>query len=164
MPLRSVVADGVGNSIEQIQFTRLDVKDEIPDKDIEPSVDATGFRWIRTGRVARQVGPAPSWRPLRIPPGFRLVGSRVQAMPGSPFPAQHLIFSDGMAAISIFIEPGPATGPAPPESSSMGSANAFSTSVRGHTVTVVGEVPAVTVREVATSVVPADTPDAAAKP
>jgi sigma-E factor negative regulatory protein RseB len=69
-------------------------------------------------------------------------------------PAQHLIFSDGMAAISIFIEPGPATGPSPPESSSMGSANAYSTSIKGHVVTAVGEVPADTVREIATSVVP----------
>jgi sigma-E factor negative regulatory protein RseB len=154
MPLRSFVADGDGNPVEQIQFTRLEVKDEIPDKDIEPSVDATGFRWIRTGRAALQMAPGTSWRPAHVPPGFRLVGSRVQVIPGSPVPAQHLIFSDGMAAISVFIEPGRATGPVPPESSSLGSANAFSTSVQGHTVTVVGEVPAVTVREVANSLVP----------
>lgn len=154
MPLRSVVADGDGHPIEQIQFTKLEVKDEIPDRDIEPSVDATGFRWIRTGRAAVQTAPGRSWTPARVPPGFRLVGSRVQVIPGSPVPAQHLIFSDGMASISVFIEPGRATGPVPPESSSMGSANAFSTSVQGHTVTVVGEVPAVTVREVANSLVP----------
>lgn len=165
MPLRSVVADGAGHPVEQIQFSRLEVKDEIPDQDIEPSVDATGFRWIRTGRVAVQIVPGPSWRPAYVPPGFRLVGSRTQVIPGSPVPAQHLVFSDGMAAISVFIEPVRAKGPVPPESSSMGSANAFSTSVQGHTVTVVGEVPAVTVREMATSVAPAPaSPPATTRP
>jgi len=157
MPLRSVVGEGAGEGqpVEQIQFTRLDIKARIPDKDIEPSVDATGFQWIRMGRNAALVQmPGAGWAPLHLPPGFRLVASRLQLLPGSPVPAQHLIFSDGMAAISVFIEPGPATGPSPPESSTMGSANAFSTSVQGHVVTVVGEVPAATLREVAASVVP----------
>jgi negative regulator of sigma E activity len=36
----------------------------------------------------------------------------------------------------------------------MGSANAYSTSVKGHVVTAIGEVPAATVREIANSVAP----------
>jgi sigma-E factor negative regulatory protein RseB len=78
-------------------------------------------------------------------------------------PAQHLIFSDGIAAISIFIEPGAPSGPRPPETSSMGSANAYSTSVKGHVITAIGEVPAATVREIANSVAPVqDVPPPAA--
>jgi sigma-E factor negative regulatory protein RseB len=164
MPLRSVVANGAGQPVEQISFTSLEMERRIADKEVEPSVDATGFQWIRTGRKlappppqAAVAGPG-GWRPLRLPPGFRLVASRLQLLPGSPVPAQHLIFSDGMAAISVFIEPGHASGPAPPESSTMGSANAYSTSIQGHVVTAVGEVPADTVREVATSVVPINSP------
>jgi sigma-E factor negative regulatory protein RseB len=154
MPLRSVVGDEEGRPVEQIVFTRLEIRDSIPDKEIEPSVDASGFQWIRTARkTARLPPPVAGWRPLRVPPGFRLVASRLQPMPGSPVPAQHLIFSDGMAAISIFIEPGPTTGPAPSESSSMGSANAYSTSIQGHVVTAIGEVPPATVRDVANSMV-----------
>jgi len=38
----------------------------------------------------------------------------------------------------------------------MGSANAFSTRIRGHVVTAVGEVPAATVRDIATSVAPVE--------
>ncbi len=79
-------------------------------------------------------------------------------------PVQHLIFSDGFASVSVFIEPGPPTGPAPPEFTSMGSANAFSTRIQGHVVTAVGEVPAATVRDIATSVAPvqAEVPSAEA--
>jgi sigma-E factor negative regulatory protein RseB len=105
--------------------------------------------------------PANAWRPLRMPPGFRLVASRLQVLPGSPMPAQHLIFSDGIAAVSVFIEPGAPTGPRPPETSSMGSANAYSTSVQGHIITAVGEVPPETVRDIASSVAPVREPAAA---
>ena len=166
MPLRSVVSDGTGRPIEQIQFTRLEMKDRIPAKDIEPTVDATGFQWVRTGRKLAPCHSCPptAWRPLRVPPGFRLVASRLQVMPGSPMPAQHLIFSDGIAAVSVFIEPGAPTGPRPPETSSMGSANAYSTSVEGHVVTAVGEVPAETVRDIASSVAPIRDPPATAAP
>ncbi len=158
MPLQSIVADGAGNPIEHIRFTQLQVKDRIPAKDIEPTVDASGFQWLRTDRKLAAMPQLPTknggWRPLRIPPGFRLVASRLQPIPGSPMPAQHLIFSDGIAAISVFIEPGSPGGPRPPESSTMGSANAYSTSVKGHVVTAIGEVPAATVREIANSVAP----------
>ncbi|HEX9208572.1 MAG TPA: MucB/RseB C-terminal domain-containing protein [Steroidobacteraceae bacterium] len=157
MPLRSVVGDDAGRQLEQILFTRLEMKDKIPAKDVEPAVDATGFQWIRTDRKLAAMPQLPAnngLRPLRLPPGFRLVASRLQVMPGSPMPAHHLIFSDGIAAISVFIEPGPPTGPRPPEASSMGSASAYSTSVHGHVVTAIGEVPPNTVREIANSVAP----------
>ncbi|HEX9208078.1 MAG TPA: MucB/RseB C-terminal domain-containing protein, partial [Steroidobacteraceae bacterium] len=97
-------------------------------------------------------------------PGFRLVATRVQVVPGVPMPVQHLIFSDGFASVSVFIEPGPAKGPSPPESTSVGSSNAYSTQVRGHVVTAIGEVPAATVRDLATSVAPVEEQAAPAKP
>ena len=82
-------------------------------------------------------------------------------MPGLPMPIQHLIFSDGFASVSVFIEPVSSAGPASPESTSMGAANAFSTRVQGHLVTAVGEVPAETVRDFATSVAPMESGAAA---
>jgi len=155
MPLRTVVADGLGRPVEQISFTQLEMPRRIDPKEVEASIDASGFRWVRSARPA----PEPrttlaGWRPLKLPPGFRLVASRVQAVPGVALPVQHLIFSDGFASISVFIEPGSPTGPAPPQASTVGSANAFTTFVAGHVVTAVGEVPLETVRDVATSVVP----------
>ncbi|MBP9590456.1 MAG: MucB/RseB C-terminal domain-containing protein [Steroidobacteraceae bacterium] len=157
MPLRSVVADGTGRVVEAIHFTRLEMPERIAASATEASVDATGFQWVRTGRqpaTSAAAATAAAWRPMKMPPGFRLVGSRIQRMPGVPMPVQHLIFSDGFASVSVFIEPGPAAGPAPPEATSVGSANAFSTSIQGHVVTAVGEVPPDTVRDIAVSVAP----------
>ncbi|MGI9245832.1 MAG: MucB/RseB C-terminal domain-containing protein, partial [Steroidobacteraceae bacterium] len=62
------------------------------------------------------------------------------------------------------IEPAASGGPRPPEASSMGSATAYSTSVRGHVVTAVGEVPPATVREIASSVEPLGSNASAAGP
>lgn len=163
MPLRTVVADGYGRPVEQISFTQLEMPRRIDPKEVEASLDASGFRWVRAGRPATEPRPTVAgWRPLKLPPGFRLVASRVQAVPGVALPVHHLIFSDGFASISVFIEPGGPKGPAPPQAASVGSANAFSTLVAGHVVTAIGEVPLETVRDVATSVVPG-APDQAPK-
>jgi sigma-E factor negative regulatory protein RseB len=156
MPLRTVVADGLGRPIEQISFTQIDLPRRIDPKDLEPTIDTAGFRLVRSARSAPEPRTmAAGWMPMRLPPGFRLVASRIQTVPGVALPVQHLIFSDGFASISVFIEPGGPSGPAPAQSSSVGSANAYSTLVDGHVVTAVGEVPLETVREVATSVAPA---------
>jgi sigma-E factor negative regulatory protein RseB len=158
MPLRSEVLDGESRTVESIHFTRLEVGNAVRRSALEPEVDTAGFQWVRPGaRPASRVASA-GWMPRRMPPGFRLVAIRSQAMPGTPIRMQHLIFSDGFASVSVFIEPAPANGPAPPESTSVGSANTFSTQVRGQVVTAVGEVPAATVREFATSIAPVESP------
>lgn len=159
MPLRSVVTDPSGSAVEQIHFTRLEMPRRIDRSATEPSVDASGFQWIKTGRRPAKsavAARAAEWRPLRMPPGFRLVGSRMQTMPGVPVPVQHLIFSDGFASVSVFIEPGSSSGPTPPESTAVGSANAYTVTVKDHVVTAVGEVPAETVRDIANSVAPVE--------
>ena len=160
MPLRSEVCDQAGQPVERIQFTKLDMHTNMPAHETEPSVDASGFRWVRSTRsVAERRVASAGWRPLKIPPGFRLVGSRIQSLPGHPMPVQHLVFSDGFASVSVFIEPGSRNAPAPPEASRMGAASTFTTTVQGHVITAVGEVPPTTVRAIATSLAPA--PDAA---
>ena len=156
MPLRSEVLNGDGKAVETMHFTRLEVRDRIDPRELEPAVDATGYQWVRAGKRAEQSVAASAWRPRRIPPGFRLVAARVQIVPGLPMPVQHLVFSDGFASVSVFIEPGPAKGPTLSESTSVGSASAFSTEVGGHVVTAIGEVPAATVRDIATSLAPVE--------
>jgi sigma-E factor negative regulatory protein RseB len=107
---------------------------------------------MRSNRRVAEVRAAPGgWRPLKLPPGFQLVGTRQQTVPGVPMPVQHLVFSDGFASVSVFIEPGARNGSAPAEASRVGSASTFTTHVRGFVVTAVGEVPPTTVRDLATS-------------
>ena len=71
MPLRSEVVNGAGVAVEAIHFTRLEVRDRINSRELEPAVDAAGFQWMRAPRRPdARVATAGDWRPRRMPPGF----------------------------------------------------------------------------------------------
>jgi sigma-E factor negative regulatory protein RseB len=71
---------------------------------------------------------------------------------------RHLVYSDGLASVSVFIQ-APTPGKAPVVGSGRaGVASAYTTVVQGHQVTVVGEVPPDTLRFIATGLRPADAP------
>ncbi len=154
MPLKTQLCDPSGKVIEQILFSSIDLPERIPDSMFKPQVDASTYRCLRADRrVASTQAQAPAlWEAMRLPPGFRMATRSNQAMPGSSEPVAHLVFTDGVASVSVFVEPRkrdarPAEGPA-----RVGSSSAFSTVVDDHQVTAVGEVPPNTVKFIATQV------------
>lgn len=164
LPVRSELSDAGGRVIERLRFTRLELNDRIADAAFEPGLDRSKLRWVR--QAPQAVGEAPAWRAAQVPPGFRLSMSGLQAMAGASAPVSHLVYSDGLASVSVFIQatvPGqaPVTG-----SGRSGVASAFSTVVEGHQVTAVGEVPPDTLKYIATGVRPATpaTPATAVQP
>jgi sigma-E factor negative regulatory protein RseB len=65
----------------------------------------------------------------------------------------HIVLSDGLAAVSIFIEPSSVRMPqARPESSRQGAINVYVRQLGDHRITVVGEAPPESVRSIANSV------------
>jgi sigma-E factor negative regulatory protein RseB len=153
--------------IEQILFARLDMPDSISDSDLAPGVHTQGMRWVRQGPARDPASPGLSaYRASELPPGFHLTISGAQTLGGANVPAAHLVYSDGLATVSVFVEAqapprqeGGADGkPSPPAEAPMeglarvGSGFAYSTVIQGHQVTAVGEVPAQTVETIAHSV------------
>jgi hypothetical protein len=68
-------------------------------------------------------------------------------------PVEHLVFTDGIASVSVFVEIGRAAVSAEhDDAASMGTSSAYSTVVQGFRVTAVGEVPPDTVRAIAQSI------------
>lgn len=159
MPLKTQMCDGRGDVVEQIVFASLRLPVSIPDSAFEPGVETRGFRWIRHESRAAGAGLPGSadWRAARLPPGFRMARRGVQVAPGAAEPTSHLVFSDGVAAVSVFVEPRAAAAadaaaagePAARSAARVGSSSAITTVVDGHPVTVVGEVPARTVEAIA---------------
>jgi sigma-E factor negative regulatory protein RseB len=167
MPLKTQLCDSHGQVIEQILFARLDMPENISDADLTPSVNTAGMRWVRQGPAREAAPPAlAEYRASELPPGFHLTVSGVQTLGGASAPAAHLVYSDGLATVSVFVEaeaspPSPAAeqtpsapAPQPPMEglARVGSGFAFSTVVQGHQVTAVGEVPAQTVEFIAHAV------------
>jgi sigma-E factor negative regulatory protein RseB len=169
MPLKTQLCDSNGQVIEQIFFARLDMPESIPDSDLAPVVRTEGMRWVRQGPSHDSASPALSaYRASELPPGFHLTVAGAQTIGGATVPASHLVYSDGLATVSVFVEAQPPDVPAagtgtdaapsaraePPMQglARVGSGFAFSTVVQGHQVTAVGEVPAQTVMFIAHSV------------
>ena len=153
MPLKTQLCDARGHVIEQIVFASLTLSSHIPDSAFKPEVSTEGFKWLRN----ESAPPAPAaaalvWNAMRLPPGFRMAAHSAQTLPGSTDPVDHLVFTDGLASVSVFVEAQrreQADQPSVPESATVGSSSAFSTVIDGHKITAVGEVPPDTVRFIA---------------
>ena len=164
MPLKTQLCDSRGQVIEQIFFARLDMPDSIPDSELAPGVRTEGMRWVRQGPSHDASADLSAYRASELPPGFHLTVAGAQTLGEATAPASHLVYSDGLATVSVFVEAPPAgapatenspAGPAEPPMQGLarvGSGYAFSTVVQGHQVTAVGEVPAQTVEFIAHSV------------
>jgi len=171
MPLKSQLCDSRGQVIEQIVFARLTMPDNIPDSELTPAVSTEGMRWVRQGTSTDTAPPALlAYRASELPPGFHLTVAGAQTLGAASIPAAHLVYSDGLATVSVFVEAqsdrkSGAAGQAQVEPEAplqglarVGSGFAFSTVVQGHQVTAVGEVPARTVEFIAHSVKSAGDP------
>ena len=157
MPIRTELCDAQGAVLEQVLFTSLKVGGTLPDSAFRPSLPADGYTWVRqTAGPAR--GPAGElpWRLVQLLPGFHVSSTGVELMPGNSGPVMHLVLSDGLASVSVFIE-GPPSAPrrAVDGQGRVGSAFAYSKVLGAHQVTAVGEVPPDTVQFIANSVAPA---------
>jgi sigma-E factor negative regulatory protein RseB len=154
MPLKSQMIDFDGKVREQLLFVSISIPDHIPESRLKPTIDADEFTWHVQDekRRAEERGRSSSWLAANMPAGFQMTESKVTVLAGSDSPVEHLVYSDGVASVSVFVEP---AGPDSDElsgDSTIGGANAYSTRIKGYDVTAVGEVPSDTVRMIARSV------------
>jgi sigma-E factor negative regulatory protein RseB len=153
MPLKTELRNSSGQVLEQIVFTDLRLPAHIADAELEPAVDARNYRWVQ--HLADPVdsrGLSISWEEGVLPPGFHMTVSARQVLRSGP--VEHLVFSDGLAAVSVFIEMnrGATSEQSTEDAATIGSSSAYSTVVQGYRVTAVGEVPPDTVRAIARSI------------
>ncbi len=156
IPLVTELCDAFGQKLEEVLFTSLEIDGPLPDALFRTSLDTSRYVWSRQASDPPPVqGATVPWRLSRMPPGFRLSSVGEEHMPGSDQPATHLVISDGLASVSVFIE-GP---PAPPRRPTNGRGQAGSAAVYmkftgGHQITAVGEVPPATLEFIASGVSP----------
>lgn len=93
-----------------------------------------------------------SWTSDELPAGFRAVSTHEETMSGSDEVVTHILYSDGLANVSVFIAAKSGeliSGPA-----QVGGSNSFSVERGDHEITAIGEVPAMTVEQIATTMQP----------
>ncbi len=93
------------------------------------------------------------WEVDNLPSGFGKIAEMRRMFRGKAYPVTHLVYSDGIVAVSVFIEPlqpgaRPMSGVA-----RQGAVNLYVHPENQYQVTVVGETPEITVRQIGDSVV-----------
>jgi sigma-E factor negative regulatory protein RseB len=84
------------------------------------------------------------------PHGFKKLTELKRSIAGRASTVSHIVFSDGLAAVSVFIEPLPKILPAR-SLSHQGAVNIYTRPIADYMVTVLGETPAATVMQIANS-------------
>lgn len=154
--LKSELVDENGAVAERLVYTNIELPETIPDELLEPEISGAGFTWYRdeSAEAADPSRPAgePTWFPHWLPEGFAMSDHARAPILDSRDPVEHLVFSDGLASLSVFIERLETAGKPLDGLDSMGAVNAYGSMLEGFQITVVGEVPAETVTRVAGSV------------
>jgi sigma-E factor negative regulatory protein RseB len=151
-PLRTELCNAQGQVIEQVVFASISWPDRIPDSMFKPDFSTDGFQWLRAQSGPVTASSQVMWGAIRLPPGFHLSVRAAQRVPGQPDPVDHLVFTDGIASVSVFVEQRNHSDHVLSGSVQVGSSSTFATIIDGHPVTAVGEVPPQTVRFIANSV------------
>ena len=155
MLLKFELNDVDGTAIEQVMFTGLEVGGRIYAATLEPSLTGEGYNWFRQegGSENPAVSPVqPDWSVTRLPAGFKMTDFQRRRVRQGGEHAEHMVFSDGLATVSVYVEKVMANETVFSGLSNMGAMNAYGAVLGDYQVTVVGEVPAATVQSVARSV------------
>jgi sigma-E factor negative regulatory protein RseB len=152
--LKSELRDKSGFPLEQIMFTELRVLDSVPAELLEPAVSGQNYTWYHGASATRRGdGPQESqWIVSWMPSGFSMNEHERQALVASGKPVDHMVFSDGLATVSVFIEQLDGDGEMAVGLSRMGGVNTYAKHLGDFQVTAVGEVPPATVQRIANSV------------
>lgn len=133
--------------IEQIAFSDVRVGERIDRSRVKPSWSTEGWSIERSEYHATDLAKHGWW--VAAPNGFRKSKEVLRRFGGAD--AMQVVFTDGLATISVFIEPNAGTKSAAEDVRTQGPTSAFSRRVGQSLVTVVGEVPPSTILAVAAS-------------
>jgi len=135
LPLKSRVVNNNGGVVSMFVFSEIQIG-KAPDAALFRN-DLTGKRLINAG-VDTAVDVAWSIKP---PPGYERVQAAVRSLPGKKSPVTHLVYSDGLSVLSMFVEPADSQVERLQGLSAEGAIGIYAREVDGHTVTTLGEVP-----------------------
>lgn len=150
--LKSAVLNEKNQVVEQYAFTELKIGAEVDRSWIASSAALPG---LAAGKPAlNKAAPIVNsgWVVDALPNGFKKTMEILRPMHGKHAPVTQLVFSDGLSAISVFIEPADADEDDSEGLTSRGAVNVYHKVVDKHLYNVVGEVPAKAVMQVLDSI------------
>jgi len=135
LPLKSRVVNSSGGVVSMFVFSEIQIG-KVPD-----------VRLFRNDLAGKRIHKASLDNPPEVawdvtpPPGFERVQEAVRSLPGKQAPVTHLVFSDGLSVLSMFVEPIDPQVQNLRGLSAEGVIGIYAREVDGYTVTTLGEVP-----------------------
>lgn len=152
LPLRARTLNEKNELLESFAFTQLTIGGSF-NRDGVRSRYATKSKDWRVDHSAFSIAETPAdtgWVLTQRPAGFKKMTELTRSFAGRAAKVSHIVYSDGLAAVSVFIEPMIKTRPLQ-SLSHQGAVNIYTRSVSDYMVTVLGEAPATTVMQIANS-------------
>jgi sigma-E factor negative regulatory protein RseB len=156
--MRADLVDGEGKRLEQLMFTEINIVEDAND-DVALTAPIVSLTQESADEElpSSEIPGEASWYVDGGPPGFDEVMRRRKVEADDEF-TDHLVLSDGLATVSVHIQPLATADEAVRGGSHMGAMSAYASVIDGFQVYVVGEVPQATVKAVALALVgPGDT-------
>lgn len=136
LPLKSRVVNGNGSEVSMYVFSEIQIG-KVPDSALFRN-DMAGKR---IQKASLDKPPAEVAWNVTPPPGFGQVQEAMRSLPGKAAPVTHLVFSDGLSVLSMFVEPVDPQVQSLQGLSAEGAIGVYAREVDGYTVTTLGEVP-----------------------
>jgi len=139
--------------VEQVMFTQLKIGGVSRDA-VKPSFQPSFPPWrlerVDNSPLHQQL--ESRWAVRSSPPGFRKVNELRRSREGMAGSVTHLVYSDGLAAVSVFIEPLGGRTDTVTGLGRQGAINIYRRILDDYLITVLGEAPAATVTQIGDSV------------
>lgn len=155
MLLKSEMLDPEKRLIEQLVFTDIDFPTSIPEYRFHPSISDKEYVWhtVPSKKHVSSLHPDLGWHINTLPPGFKISENVKRPIAASAQPVQHMIITDGLATVSVFIAKSDAVNQVFNGTMGRGALHAHALTLNSHQITVVGEVPESTVEMIGQSIV-----------
>ena len=154
--LKSVTLDDRGDTLELFEYISINVGQPVDEALFEAG---EGVQWVDMNSLQEQgleqaaLLPHWDWEPRWMPAGFDVARQEVKYMNGSPVSTR--VYSDGMAAFTVFLAPDNASSivdGAIRRGATVAVSRYMTTPDQNYLVTIVGEIPAKTAVQVVESV------------
>ena len=147
--LKWVLFDTDHKPIAKLMFTEFALGSAVNLDELESNSRTEDFVEMKTFSLQNTVitRSSPRWKPAKLPPGFQLTSHNHET--GADGVYEHMVYSDGLAAVSVYVEQQGIETSVKPGVSQLGTNNAYTRQQDGLQITVIGEVPAITVKAIA---------------
>lgn len=151
--VRAKVLNEQRQVVEQYTFTDLRIGAQVGRSDLKLVFKARSRQWVSDGQPRDEATTADSgWAVTNAPAGFQKVAELKRTLPGRSQPVSQIVLTDGLASLSVFVEPSSAPARTAEAFSEDGTTTFFVRPMGEFIVTVLGEVPIATAQQVARSV------------